>query len=203
MVKTWTSTENGNDKIIGIGHQKLYKANPVHDEMSTIVNQINNDIPSNYILSIPFSYIRSVQLEKSTNYIQVNFGHESEELFRIRDDQKRFEIFKYFRDNIPVLQYQLEKYSVLKAIRKPLIATSVVLVLYLWTMYYVIQISNGTEYELIGNGASLSGIVFSLAQLGIEKVNLIFGILILIGAYSAVRKGKNPPEIHGLVRSKK
>lgn len=200
MIKTWISSEKGDDKIIALANNKILKANPREAKTQEVVTNIENDTLSADILSIPFSYIRSVQLPKGKKYIQVNFGEESEEHLRICNEFKRVEIFKYFRENIPQMTYRFEKYSKIKAMQKPLIAVAVVAVLFLWTMFYAVPLSMGAEYELTGNGGSLTGIVFSLAMLGIPKICLIFGTLLLLGTYSAIVKGKNPPEIHELHR---
>lgn len=200
MTKIWINPQKGDDTIIGIGNHKIFKSNPKEDKISHFTKLIEEDSAHVDILSIPFSYIKSIRYQIGKKYISVCFGQDSEEHFRIQEENKRIEIFKYFRENIPSMEFRPIKFSVFEAIKKPLVAIVVVLLLYIWTMHYVLEIANGAQYELIGNGASVSGIVFSLAQLGFVKVNILFVILISIGVFSAVKKGKNPPEILELYR---
>lgn len=163
MTKTWINKEKGDDLILAIGNNKLYKSNPKEGKIDLFLNNIENDVSHIDILSIPFSYLRSIQLQKDKKYIQVNFGKESEEFFRVNDELKRVEIFKYLKENIPAISYEFDKYTIFKSIKKPLIALIVILLMFIWTMYYAIQLSAGTEYELIGNGASLGSIAFAVA----------------------------------------
>jgi hypothetical protein len=195
MTKIWINKEKGDDSLIGIGNNKIYKANPKEQKLTQFVDLIETDSAHIDILSIPFSYIRSIQFQIGKKYIKVCFGQESEEHLKISDEDKRVEIFKYFKENVPSMEFRSKKYTVIEAIKKPLIALVVALLLYLWTMHYVLEIASGTQYELIGNGGSISGIVFSLAQLGLVKVNIIFAALFSIGIFSAVKKGKKPAEI--------
>lgn len=201
MTKIWINKLKGDDRIIALGNNKIYKSNPKESKIPEFVKKIEEDESSIDILSIPFSYLRSVQFQMGKNYIQVNFGQESEERLKIQDESKRIEIFRYFKENIPGMDFRSEKYSLLKAIKKPAIAMAVALVFYLWTMHYVVQIANGVQYELVGNGFSFGAIAFSMANLGMTKVNLLFGILMLLAGYSIYKNGKNPPEVIEIYRN--
>ena len=109
---------------------------------------------------------------------------------------KLVEIFKYLKENIPNTIYNHEQYSAFNAGKKPLIAVAVVFILFIWTMYLVIQIQMGYEYELVGSGISISGIVLGLASLGMVNVILIFSTLLGLGLYSMIRKMKNRLTVH-------
>lgn len=198
MNKTWISREKGDDKLIGIANEVIYKVNPKMDEISDYAERIKQNKISQDILSIPFSYIKSIQHQEGKKYIQVFFGHESEEHLRIKDTTKRFEVFKHFKENIPSIAYEREEYSALKAGRKPLIALIILSLLFAWTLYLAIQISMGYDYEIVGNRDSIIGLVLGIAYLGIMKVILIFGSLITLGLWSMIRKMKNRPIVHAL-----
>jgi hypothetical protein len=196
MNKIWINTEKGDDKIIALSNNKILKANPKENMEHQYEIDIKNDVISNDVLSIPFSYIKSIQLQDNKKYIQVFFGQESEEYLKIKDDTKRKEIFDYFKDNIPLTTYRVEKYSNSKKANKPLIAGVVIFVLYLWTVYLAAEIETGSQYEVIGNQRSIASIVLVIAQLGVIKVTLIFGSLLTIAVYSYIRKIRNKANIH-------
>ena len=196
MNKIWVNKEKGNDTIIAIDNEKIFKVNPKLEKLDTYVKNIEKDIVSDDVLCIPFTYIKAIQLRENKKYIQVFFGGESEEHIRIIDHHKRKEIFEYFKENIPKTNYQFVKYSPLKSAKKPLVAMTILSLLFVWTLYLAIQIQIGYEYELIGNGRSITAIVLGLAQLGIFKVILIFGSFLTIAFFSVLHKLRNRPEIH-------
>ena len=71
--------------------------------------------------------------------------------------------------------------------------------IFLWSLYYAIQIENGVEYVLEGRAGLLS-LIFSIGLLGVVKVVLLFAFLIGIGIYSLIRKNKTRSEIEQLNR---
>ncbi|MDX1903316.1 MAG: hypothetical protein SFU27_04085 [Thermonemataceae bacterium] len=196
MNKIWINKEKGEDKIIAIDSDKLFKINPETEKIFQYVSDIENNIISKDVLSIPFSYIKTIQYQEGKNYIQVFFGQESEEHLRVNDVLKLRAIFQYFKENIPKIEYRFEKYSAIKSARKPLRAVIVTSLLFIWTLYYAMQI--GYKYELIGSGKSITGIVFALAHLGIVNVSLIFCTLIGVGLFSMIKKMRNRPLVHKL-----
>ena len=196
MNKTWINAEKGDDKIIALSNNKILKANPNEHRIHQYEIDIKNDIISNDVLGIPFSYIKSIQLQENKKYIQVFFGQGSEEYFRINDDSKRKEIFDYFKNNIPLTAYRIEKYSNSKTAKKPLIAGIIIFALFLWTVYVAAEIETGSQYEVIGDQRSIASIVLVIAQLGVIKVTLIFGSLLVIAVYSYICKIKNKANIH-------
>lgn len=203
MNRIWRNTEKGDDKIIAIGNNMIYKANPKEDKVDAYFEKIQeNNIP-NDVLGIPFSYIKSIHYIEGKDYIQVFFGQESEEHLRIKDTNKRNEILKCFKETIPQSNYRLERYSAFKAAKKPLIAIFILLLLFAWPLYIAIQIAFGYEYELIGNGRSVSAIILILANLGVTRVVLIFGSLIGVGVLSTIKKIKNKPVLHEIYIARK
>jgi len=200
MDKIWINNEDREDRIIAIGNKTIYKLNPKSYNISQNVTDLENDNIPKEALSIPFSYIRKIQYKEGTKYIRILFGKESQENFRINDIQKRFEIFKYFKENIPKTKYEFEKYHPFKAAKKPIIAVSITLLLFLWTLYLAGEIEKGYEYEIVGgSGASITGIVLGLANLGIVNIILIFGSLLTIGIIAIIRKMNKRPSVHNLI----
>jgi len=196
MNKIWINKEKGSDKIIALGSDRIFKISPKDESIFQYANDIENEIIAKSVFAIPFTHIRTIHLQEGRKYIQVFFGKESEEHFRVNDVNKLVEIFKYLKENIPRTTYNYEQYSALKAGKKPLIAVTVVFILFVWAMNWAIKIQMGYEYELVGNGVSISGIVLGLASLGVVNVILIFSTLLGIGLYSMIRKMKNRPTVH-------
>jgi hypothetical protein len=72
---------------------------------------------------------------------------------------------------------------------------------FLWSLYYAIQIESGVLYELKGT-AGLSSIMYSIGLLGVFKVVLLFLLLIGISVYSLIKKTQSRSEIEQLSRNK-
>jgi hypothetical protein len=98
--------------------------------------------------------IDSIKLYKDKNYIQVFFGTGSEEYLNVLDEAKRKEIFEYLRNHLPNANYRYEEYTAFKTVKKPLIALATTTLVFIWTLYYAIQIDAGNEYLLKGSGKS-------------------------------------------------
>lgn len=199
MDKIWTSREKGDDRIIASGNGMLYKANPVADKIERYVKSMKSSSVPSDVLSIPLSCIKRMCYQENKKYIQVFFGISSEEHLRINSYDRLIEIFSWFKESLPHTTYRLERYSAGKSSRKPLIAVVITSLLFAWTLYYAIRIAMGYQYELIGLGNSIQGLVLAIASLGIYKVCLIFGTLLLIGILSVIHKRKNKPTVHEIV----
>lgn len=196
MNKIWINEEKGEDKIIGFGNNHIYKINPKEEKILDYAREIENNNISDKVLSIPFSYLKGIEYQEGKKYILIYFGQESEEQIRINNIEKRFEIFKHFKDNLPNSEYDFEKYSALKAGKKPLIAVVILSILFAWSFSLALNIESGYEYELVGSGRGITGIVLALANLGTVNLFLIFGILIGIGVFSMVTKMRKKPSVH-------
>jgi hypothetical protein len=85
MEKVWVNTEKGEDRIIAISSDTILKVNPKENKIYRVEEAIRNDEIPNDAFCIPFSYVKSVRLQENKPYIQVFFGLESEEYFRIKD----------------------------------------------------------------------------------------------------------------------
>ena len=199
-MKIWRGNENTDDIIIAYDNQTIYKGNPKPEEIDNIISQMKTGIiPTLNFISIPLHYIKEIQLQEGKNHIEVVFGKDSYEELKVSDIISRNEIFNYFKENIPSNTYSLDKYSKLRAGRKPLVAMAVISVLFLWSLYYAIEFDKGNEYEISnGHYNSLTGIVLAIASYGTKKVIIVFGSLLAIAIFSFIRKIKNPPVINRL-----
>lgn len=203
-VKIWRLNEKTDDKIIAFVNSTVYKANPSGNEIEYYISDLRNGtIPSKKILGIPLHYIKEIRMQESKNYLQIFFGQDSEEHFRIQDETLKNEVFDYFKNNIPSAKFAIENYSKLKAGRKPLIALAVVVALFLWALYYAIGFDRGNQYETTnGRYDSVTGIVLAIASFGVTKTILFFGFWFVIALWSFLRKVGKPPVIHRLILKK-
>jgi hypothetical protein len=194
MTKIWTNYDNKGDKLIAFANNTIYKANPKTDEIENIVSQMKmNDFTNGDLFYVLAAEIRDIRLQEGKDYIQVLFGKDSEEHLQIKDDARREEIFNFLKDTLPDTSYTVDRYSKLKAVKKPLIALAVVEVLFLYTLFMAWELEMGESVMATGRiGALLVGI----AGLGMVKVFLVYGALTGIVATSIALKMKNPPVVH-------
>ncbi len=203
-MKIWISDEKGNDKIIAYHDGTIYRGNPDKDEMDNAVRSLQMlDIPVKNFTPIPLHYMKLINMDEGENYIEVLFGRDSSEHLRIKDADKRKEIFEFFKANIPHTGFFTDHYSKVRAGKKPLIAMLVVAAIFGWTYYIATGIENGIEYGVTGDHKnSLAGIVLALAYLGSGNLIWIFGTLFSIALISFILKNRKPKIVHRIqVRS--
>jgi hypothetical protein len=196
MKKIWISKEKGDVKILAISEDRIILGNPKLDKIDNYKNSLEMEIIPSDLINIPFSIIRQIKLQEGKKYIQVLHSRDSEELIWINDLFKRKEIFQSFKELIPNTSYNLVKLSAKQTIKKPLIAMIVAIILFIITLVLTIPIERGYEYQIVSGGASLSGIIIALANLGLYKVIVIFGILIGFSLLSINFKLRNIPTFH-------
>ena len=202
MNKIWISENHSKDIVVAYADNIIYRGNPKPDLINDYVIGIkSNQIPED-LFGIPVSYIKEINLSESKDYIEILFSKDSIDNLTIKDDVQRKEVFGFFKDNFDNFIYKLDKYSPLKAAKKPLIALLIVSLIFLYTLSIANEIQLGAEYEIHGNGVSLAAIVLMLALLGAQKVVMIFSVPILIAIGAAILKAKNPPTVHRLILKK-
>jgi hypothetical protein len=196
----WRSENKGDDKIIAYVNETIYKCNPKESEIeNTFYNLKSNVPPANNFTSIPLSYLKEIHLEENRNYIEILFGKDSSEQLIVNDSVVKNEIFEFFKTNIPRTKFSIEKYSKLRAGKKPVIAMLVVLAICAWTLYISNGIERGNEYEVVGNQRSVANIILMLASLGTINVLLIFGSLFGMALTSFILKTKKPKVVQKII----
>lgn len=192
-MKTWKSYEKGDDRIIAYMGTSIYKANPKESEVEETAYQFELGVaPEKNCTEIPQHYLKEINLQEGKNYIEVLFAGDSVEHLRIKDDEKRREVFEYLKANVPGSRSFTDKFSKLRAGRKPLIAMVVVAALFAWTFSVASGIEEGNEYEVVGNARSTASIVVGLASIGKTNVILLFGALFAIALIAFIVKTKKP-----------
>src|SRR4051812_46232350 len=122
-MKTWTSTEKGDERIIAYIDQTIYSGNPKLADVDAVVQDLKmRKVPTSNFVSIPQHYLKEINLEGGKEYIEVLYGADSSEHLQIKDDKSRKEIFEYFKANVPNSVSSVENYSKVRAGKNPLIA---------------------------------------------------------------------------------
>ena len=203
MIEVWTSSLRDNDKLIGLGNGKVYKANPKTDEETEALafDMRKGNFDTTKVWDIPILHCKEIRLQEHKPMIEIFFGREGEEELRITDEYQRHIIFEKIKSiSLPQARYSEEKWSIWKTGRKPLIAMGVILLLFLWTLFYAIKAQSGTVYYLAdGHYNSLTGIVLAIASLGLVNVISIFSGLLGIAIFAFYRKVKRIPMMHRLL----
>ncbi len=196
MIEILISNEKVNDKLIAFGNGIIYKANPKTDQETDVLASSlrSGSFDSTKLWDIKVSHCKEIRLQEGKPYIEVFWGKDGEEQLRITDDYKRQKFFDLMKAGTPNAVYAVEKWNVFRAGRKPLIAFFIVLGIFLWALYYAIQAQKGYVYYIEdGRYNSITGIVLAIASLGLNRVILIFSILLGIALFAFIKKAKNPP----------
>ncbi|MCX6320117.1 MAG: hypothetical protein NTW29_22750 [Bacteroidetes bacterium] len=197
-MKCWRGKEQSDDKIIVIVSKVIYRCNPSDFEIDQYITDFKNGIiPQKNVTGIPLHYIQEIIHQEGKNHIRLVMAKDSEEHLKVSDELIRQDILNFFKNYIVNAKLTTEKYSWLKAGKKPLIAAGVVLGLFLWTLPYAISYDNGYEYDVSnGHYFTLTAIILSFASLGLKNVIAIFSALLLIALTSFYLKSRNPPTFH-------
>jgi hypothetical protein len=201
MIKFWNIKKKRNIDIILVNETSVFKGKIKNEELNHFSKLIENKkIPEN-LFEIPFSYIKKIQSQENKNYIKIYFGKESEEELICENENLKKEIFNYLKENISTLSYSKEIPSIFKYAKPQLFSILFTLGVFLWSLYYAVQIESGVVYELKGT-AGLGAIIYSIGLLGVFKVVLLFLLLIGISVYSLIKKIQSRSEIEQLSRNK-
>jgi hypothetical protein len=194
----WKSFTKGDDKIIAFYNNTIYKGNPKDDEIDNVIYQLKNEkIPPTNLFGIPLSYLKEINLENGKDYIEVLFGSDSSEHLRIKDENKKMEIFEFLKMNIPNSKSYIDNYSDFRAGKKPLIAMCFIAIIFIWTLSIATEMENGNQYEVVGGHYnSIAGLVIGFASLGVKNVILIFGSFLTIAVISFFIKTKKPKVVN-------
>jgi len=161
---------------------KLWKpSEPKSDKLIFIKNQII------YKGNPHREKINKFKLETSSN-IEIE-----KELFSIP--------YNYIKDDIKGLKYKSKLPSFFNYCKAQVFAILILTGVFIWSMYYAIEMANGAVFELCGGGRlGLDGLVFILANLGKTKLIIGYSVFIGIAFLSLFRKLKSRTERQVLYR---
>lgn len=200
MDNVWVSETDGDDKIIAIDAEYVYKCSPRQPRLSSeLIDPQFIEETKNYY-RIPVSYIKKIVLKENKKYIQVFFGKDSEERLRILDPEKRKEIFDFLRQYFPDAKYSTYTPTLIDIGKKPGIAVLILVILYLWSLVYVAQIHTGGK--ILYSNSFLENLTIGLASLGLVKMTLIFLMALSIPCVSIFIKNRKKSPVHVLILKK-
>lgn len=198
-MRIWVNEQKTDDIIVAVSDSSVLKANPKGGELQSFISDIQKGVlPTERTMEIPFSYIREFQLDENKPYFDIYFGGDSSESFRIQSLQRRLEILNYLQSKVPG-QSRVEVISGFKAARKPIIAFGVLLGIFLWALYLAVNMEKGIEYQVVGQQRSIASVVLLLGSLGVKRLSLIFGALMLISMYVIVKRFRTSSTVHRFV----
>ena len=201
MIKFWKIQKKKNIEVILVNETSIFKGKIKPEELNHFTKQLEKEIISKNFFEIPFNYIKKIENQENKNELKIYFGKESEEEIICDDIPLKKEIFNYLKDHISELNYSKETPTIIQYAKPQLFSILFTLGVFLWSLYYAIQIENGILYELKGT-AGISSIMYSIGLLGVFKVVLLFLLLIGISVYSLIKKTQSRSEIEQLSRNK-
>ncbi|MDC9722953.1 MAG: hypothetical protein PSN34_09315 [Urechidicola sp.] len=179
----------------------IYKGNPKEDDFNKTNLETTNLSFLKDLFSIPYSYIRKIENQNGKNYIKISFGNDSEEELNIENENIKNEIFEFIRTDNPDLKYHSETPGILKYIKAQIFVLLSITGVFVWSLYLAIQIESGIEYELVGGGGpGITGIVLSIAYLGVVKIIIGYSIFLTTNIFILKRRLKSRSETKYLER---
>jgi len=201
MIKFWKIKNKKNIDVILVHKTSIFKGKIKPEELNYFSRQLEKKVIPENLFEIPFNYIKKIENQENKNELKIYFGKESEEEIICDNAPLKKEIFNYLREQIADLNYSKETPSIIKYAKPQLFSILFTLGVFLWCLYYAIQIESGVIYELKGT-AGLGAIMYSIGLLGVFKVVLLFLLLLGISVYSLIKKTRSRSEIEQLSRNK-
>lgn len=202
MNKIWKFSESKSDKIILVNDKTIYKGNLSSEKIAKL--GLSAEIPKSIkheLFGIPYNYIKKVINQKDVKYIKIFFGNDSEEELNVVNENDKNEIFDFIKSDITELKYKSELPSFFSYCKTQLFALLILTGIFIWSMYYAVEISNGTEFVVSSEGRpGLGTMVFGLANIGIPKLVMGYAIFISVTFYSLFKKIKSRSLIQVLYR---
>ncbi len=200
MQKFWKISDSKSNKLIFIKDKTIYKGNPEQEDLNKLNSESTNLTFLENLFSIPYSYIKRIENQKGNNEIKIFYGSDSEDELILNDVRVKSEIFEFLKQDIPSFKYTSELPSIFRYAKAQFFALLFTTGIFIWSIYYAIQLENGVQYELSGGRPGIDAIVFAIANLGVLKVT--FGYIILLGIiiFTLIRKIKSRNQIEMLSR---
>jgi hypothetical protein len=203
-IKIWAATNSSSEKIIAASDTFICRGNPKNAALDLSIHELTGGhIPAAAFFKIDYLILKQVNLQEKKKYIELIFGQDSYEHFKVQDDITRSEIFEYLKSNLPNFSYSLDKYSKFRTVKKPLIGLAVGLGLFIWSYYLGYGIEHGIVYDVTGGHYnSFAGLALAIGSLGTSMVDLIFAPILGLTVFNIIRKLNNPPIVHRLTKKR-
>lgn len=170
------------------------------DELNKLNSETSNLSFLENLFSIPYSYIKRIENQNGKSEIKIYYGNDSEDEIKVKDIKIKEEIFQFLKSDLSDFKYVSKIPSVLNYGKKQFFALLFMTGIFLWSLYLAIQIENGAEYEIIGSGRSITGIVLFLANFGVVKNIIGYLVILLIIIISLTNRLKSRSEMEILYR---
>lgn len=200
MNKIWKPSEPKSDKLIIIQENCIYKGNPKPEELIKVNEQTTEVGSLSGMFSIPYSYIKKVINQQGKDQIKIYFGSDSEEEIHLKSERQKNEIFDFLKSDIPNLRFRTETPNAFKYAKPQFFAIIILTGIFIWAMYFAVQLANGYEYELVGGKGGIIGVILLLAHLGMTKLIVIYSVLIGIAGFSLLQRLKSRSQMQILSR---
>jgi hypothetical protein len=201
MNKLWKLKESKSNKLILIREKVIYKGNPKIDDLNRVNSETTDFSFLKDLFSIPYSYIKQIENQKSKNYIKIFFGKDSEEELYIDNENIKNEVFEFIKSENLNLKYSAEIPSIVNYVKAQLLALLILTGIFIWSLYLAIQIESGVEYELVGHGnPGITGVVLLIANLGSLKIIIGYIFLLVLTIFTLKNKLKSRSETEFLKR---
>ncbi len=200
MQNFWELKDSKSNKLIFIKDKIIYKGNPKQYDLDKLNLESSNLSFLENLFSIPYSYIKRIENQSEKNEIKLFYGNNSEDELIINDKNIKQEIFDFLKNDLSNFNYSSKLPSVLNYGKAQFFALLFMTGIFLWSLYLAIQIENGAEYEIIGSGRSITGIILFLANLGVIKNIIGYIIILLIIIISLTKRLKSRSKIEILKR---
>jgi hypothetical protein len=201
MNQIWKPSEPKSDKLVLIQNNCIYKGNPTREELNSInIDSLNVEKLKN-VFSIPFGYIKKIENQKKSNQIKIYLGSKSEDEIKLENDTQKNEVFNFLKQELPNFKYRSALPSVFKYAKPQIFGILIASGIFIWAMYLAIEMSKGSQYEVIGGGrAGITEIILMLAGLGIPNLVIGYSVIAGIAIFSLIKRLKTRTEIEVLER---
>ncbi|WP_196894413.1 hypothetical protein [Aureivirga marina] len=180
------------DEIIYFG--KIDTSNEIE-----IINNLNKGIIPKKLFSLPFSYIKSVELASNSNKILFKFNESSEEEIIVLEEKIRDEIFEYLKNEMTDFEYELKIPSLISYTKAQLFAILFSIGFFFLSYTAAIKLESG---EVLHSKRKITSLIYTIASIGSENVIKLFSVLILIAILSFILKFRKRTETAFLLRMK-
>lgn len=199
LEKIWFNDVDRDHNFVVFNDNKIYRLKAKPDKLYSIKRELEAGIINEQFFALPVNYLHKVEYRVDDINLHLHYGNKTEDEIRISNTRIREEIFQYLKAKTKYVKSETLQPSLLKRIKKPLIALCVIIGLFIYVMSIVNGMNAGYQYELAGGRPGLGAIVLALANLGAQTNIIIFSVLSLIAGFRIFRNIKDNSEIHRLV----
>lgn len=194
--KKWINRKEAEHSFILFNENTIYRQIVRLDQFSNVARELSKGKISDKFIGVPVHYIKTIEFKEDDINLKIKYGKESEDDIKISDNKLRKEVFDYMKEHTKVKRFTIQKPSILKRIKKPLIALSIVLGIFFYVYLIIDGMNKGYVYDLEGHG--IGGIFWGLAQFGLVNNLLLFCPLAIIASYRIWVKYQDDEEVHYL-----